>query len=177
MCVFYLDLLTKLFRYISKLVYNLLLVMIKAPLLIGSCPRACSSRTNVTGVAPGSARRDGWGGGLPRARSVADWRALLDSEKKEPVSDVVETGQDEKSGPVGFWNIVAWLDHYYSMVIEASRYNWQENYSCWCNTQSLGPRVQLPLACFFLCRQMMWGDPVLRLWELPKCLGVSLFQK
>lgn len=52
----------RLFRYVSKLDCNLLLVMIKAPLLTGSCPPGVFRWTYVTDVPPGPARWRGGGG-------------------------------------------------------------------------------------------------------------------
>lgn len=108
------DLWMTLFRYISKLDCNLLLVMIKASLLTGSCPPGVLRWTCVTDVPPGPARWGG-GGGLPRAWSVADWRTLLDSEKKETHHWRGAIQRDVKTCPAGFWNMAAYLDLFYNM--------------------------------------------------------------
>ena len=57
------DLWMRLFRYVSKLDCNLLLVMIKVPLLTGSCPPGVFRWTCVTDVPPGPARWGVGGGG------------------------------------------------------------------------------------------------------------------
>jgi len=86
------DLWTTLFRYISQLDCNLLFVMIKAPLLTGSCPPGVFRWTYVTDVPPGPAR---WGGG-GGSHVHGAWRTgvlYLTAKRRKPIIDGAQSNR------------------------------------------------------------------------------------